>query len=395
MPLEHALQFRGRFADPGPWKLPKSFTTTRLTQPLGIGELPAQKVRRSRRRPYVFNIMVVGDSGLGKTTFLNTLFNAPLNDNTAPKHLSSVKTVGITPVTYELFEENVTLHLTVIDTPGFGDTLNRESNFDPIAAYIDAQYDKYLQAERSDEKRGKILDNRVHAILYFIPPYGTGLRDVDIEFLQRFCTKANIIPVIGKSDALMPDESLSYKKALLKDLARYDIRIYPTHHAEDRDHVPKYEKYMPFSLIGSDDYIEKEGGKKVRARKYGWGAVEVENEAHCDFVHLREMLIRTNMQDLIDTTHTVHYSLYRGAKMGGGDGRPPSVLGSDEMYDGKIQNARAAFAEEMKIKEEEMRQAFIIRVRDKEAELRTREEALNAKRKQMMDEIEAMRRQLE
>ena len=33
--------------------------------------------------------------------------------------------------------------------------------------------------------------------------------------------------------------------------------------------------------------------------------------SHCDFTKLREMLIRTNMEDLRDTTHTKHYELYR------------------------------------------------------------------------------------
>ena len=41
----------------------------------------------------------------------------------------------------------------------------------------------------------------------------------------------------------------------------------------------------------------------------------VENENHCDFVKLREMLIRTNMEDLRDTTHTKHYELYRQARL--------------------------------------------------------------------------------
>ncbi len=41
----------------------------------------------------------------------------------------------------------------------------------------------------------------------------------------------------------------------------------------------------------------------------------VENENHCDFVKLREMLIRTNMQDLIDTTHFRHYELFRRTKL--------------------------------------------------------------------------------
>ncbi|KAJ3405161.1 hypothetical protein CcCBS67573_g03858 [Chytriomyces confervae] len=377
--------------------LPKSVNVS-LKAPLNIGELPAQKVRRSKRRPYVFNLMVAGDSGLGKSTFINTLFNAPLRENPGAKHLASVQTVDIQPTTYELFEENVTLHLTVVDTPGFGDTLNRDADFNPIAQYIDAQYDKYLKAERSDEKRGNILDSRIHALLYFLPPTGNGLRDLDIEFLSRFCTKVNIIPVIGKGDGLSPEESAMYKKAILKDLARNDIRTYPTHHAEDRDHLAKFEKFIPFSVVGSDDYIVK-NGVKVRARVYRWGAVEVENEQHCDFVHLREMLIRTNMQDLIDTTHLVHYSLYRSGKMGGessSNGRPASVLAcDDDMYDNQMQNAKKVAMDEMKMKEEQMRQNFISRVRDKEAELRAREEALNAKRKQMMDEIDAMRRQLE
>lgn len=41
------------------------------------------------------------------------------------------------------------------------------------------------------------------------------------------------------------------------------------------------------------------------------GIVEVENQAHCDFVKLRNMLIRTHMHDLKDVTCDVHYENYR------------------------------------------------------------------------------------
>lgn len=37
----------------------------------------------------------------------------------------------------------------------------------------------------------------------------------------------------------------------------------------------------------------------------------VENQAHCDFVKLRNMLIRTHMHDLKDVTCDVHYENYR------------------------------------------------------------------------------------
>lgn len=41
----------------------------------------------------------------------------------------------------------------------------------------------------------------------------------------------------------------------------------------------------------------------------------VENENHCDFVKLREMLVRVNMEDLREKTHTKHYELYRRSKL--------------------------------------------------------------------------------
>lgn len=43
--------------------------------------------------------------------------------------------------------------------------------------------------------------------------------------------------------------------------------------------------------------------------------VSVENESHCDFVKLREMLIRTNMEDMREKTHARHYELYRRRRL--------------------------------------------------------------------------------
>ncbi|KAJ3224930.1 Septin 4 [Clydaea vesicula] len=397
MPLEYALQFRGKFPDPGPWKLPRSFSA-RPSQPLGISDLPVQRLRRSKNKPYFFNIMVVGESGLGKTTFMNTLFNTNLNDDVKghPKNLSdSGKTLSINPTTYELSEEGVTLHLTVIDTPGFGDSLNRESNFQPIMDYIDNQYDSYLQAERSQEMRRNIKDNRVHALLYFIAPNpgnNDGLKELDSEFLIKLSMKVNVIPVIAKADSLTTEEISLYKRGILKDFEKNDIRVYPTFHAEDRENT-EVEKYMPFSVIGSDDFVES-NGSRVRGRKYRWGQVEVENPEHCDFVLLRDLLIRTNLQDLIDTTHSTHYAQYRSSRIRS-KGRPESFLACDEYYDSRIENAKKSLTEEMQRKEDEMRQMFVSKVREKEASLREREEMLNEKRKGMMEELEKLRRSVE
>lgn len=43
----------------------------------------------------------------------------------------------------------------------------------------------------------------------------------------------------------------------------------------------------------------------------------VENLDHCDFIALRNMIIRTHLQDLKDVTNNVHYENYRCRKLAG------------------------------------------------------------------------------
>lgn len=41
----------------------------------------------------------------------------------------------------------------------------------------------------------------------------------------------------------------------------------------------------------------------------------VEDEAHSDFIPLRSMIIKTNLNDLRDVTHNIHYENYRYKKL--------------------------------------------------------------------------------
>ncbi|CAM4683766.1 unnamed protein product, partial [Lepidochelys kempii] len=68
---------------------------------------------------------------------------------------------------------------------------------------------------------------------------------------------------------------------------------------------------IPFAVVGSNDIVRETKGKAFRGRTYPWGAVEVENPAHCDFLRLRTMLVRTHMQDLKEVTQEIHYENYR------------------------------------------------------------------------------------
>ena len=76
----------------------------------------------------------------------------------------------------------------------------------------------------------------------------------------------------------------------------------------------KIKDQVPFAVIGSNCVLQI-GDKRIRARQYPWGVAEVENKSHCDFRILRDMLIRTHMQDLIDVTSVVHYENFRARKL--------------------------------------------------------------------------------
>jgi septin 3/9/12 len=56
-------------------------------------------------------------------------------------------------------------------------------------------------------------------------------------------------------------------------------------------------------------------GKAVIGRKTRCGAVVVEDENHCEFIHLRNFLTRTHLQDLIETTAIVHYETFRSKQL--------------------------------------------------------------------------------
>lgn len=72
---------------------------------------------------------------------------------------------------------------------------------------------------------------------------------------------------------------------------------------------------LPYSVIGSTDLVYTPDGRQVRGREYVWGVAEVENDDHCDFKKLRNLLIRTHMLDLILSTEENIYEKYREDQM--------------------------------------------------------------------------------
>lgn len=286
---------------------------------VGFESVQDQLRANALKRGFEFNMMVVGSSGLGKSTLINTLFKTRAARTSCSAETPSIpKTVQIKSVTHVLEEKGVNLKLTVTDTPGFGDQINNKNCWDPVIGYINRQYDIYLNEEISINRRVKIPDNRVHCCLYFIAPTGHRLKPLDILVMKHLDKCVNVIPVISKADTLTLEEREAFKKRIREDIQLNNLNTYPIMHSNlTEDEIKfnqKIHEQIPFAVVGSDRYVSV-GSKNVLGRKTRWGVIEVENRAHCEFPMLRDLLIKTHMEDMIEVTKNIHYENYRRTKL--------------------------------------------------------------------------------
>ncbi|BAO38303.1 cell division control protein 12 [Kluyveromyces marxianus] len=366
---------------------------------VGISNLPNQIYKLVSKQGGVFTLLTCGESGLGKTTFINTLFQTTLKPSDARTGRSIQgpikKTVEIDILRAELEEKNFTLKLNVIDTPGFGDNVNNDKSWQQIIDFIDDQHDSYMRQEQQPYRDVK-FDLRVHAVLYFIRPTGHGLKPLDIETMKRISTRANLIPVIAKADTLTSQELQDFKLRIRQVIEAQEIRIFtpPLNETQDdpaaMEHARQLIESMPFAIVGSEDQFDNGSGTKVVARKYPWGLVEVENDQHCDFRKLRSLLLRTNLLDLILSTQELHYETYRRLRLESHLGGSSSDIANDKLGSNFVAAPARKLSHNPKFKEEEnaLKKYFTDQVKAEEQRFRQWEQNIVNERIKLNGDLE-------
>lgn len=342
---------------------------------------PMINYRKDAKKAVKFLFMVAGESGTGKSTFINCLLNRKVmnhryegvDGDTKTLAFSSAQNVNLpnasilatnefdassaqeepgialTETKVEIVDEDgIRMQLNIIDTPGFGENLNNELCYVEIENFLKQQFDLVLAEETRIKRNPRFIDTRVHCLLYFITPTGHGLRDLDIATMKRLSKYVNIIPVIGRADSFTLEEIQHFKQQIKIDIERFNVPVFQFDNfvseydeAEDYDLIQecKYlSRLQPFAIIASEqDFEIKDNNtgetKIIKARQYPWGLVDVNNPKYSDFPVLKSVLLGSHLQDLKDLTHDFLYETYRTERLTGVTGKDADEDENDTFHD--------------------------------------------------------------
>ena len=168
------------------------------------------------------NILVAGAQGLGKSTLLRALvfgickyYNKDqqweifLEKNKKVKKTNKTGEIARLEFPWDL-ETDRKLIVTVIDSIGFGDTMDENKSFLPIQNFIVQKFSEWRKIKASGEydEKEALRDPRVHCCLYFLQP--SRVRQCDKINMSKLENYVPIVPIIAKTDSLTIPELNAY-----------------------------------------------------------------------------------------------------------------------------------------------------------------------------------------
>lgn len=121
----------------------------------------------------------------------------------------------------------------------------------------------------------------------------------------------------------------------------------------------------------------------------------MDNEDHCDFVKLRQMLIHTHMEELKEHTSLYLYEKYRSSKLTAMGVTQDASVFKEVNPAAKMAEERSLHEQKLAKMEAEMKMVFQQKVQEKEQKLKQSEEELYARHREMKDALEKQRAELD
>lgn len=283
-------------------------TARKQSQRQRSGNLSMLRVPPKIADKYV-NLLVVGESGLGKTTFIRNCFADLLNEDfelldaswgsmTEFKDSPSVFCTHLPAI--EVPEALIRLRYSVQDVPGYGDDMayeNSDSYVSEILALVRQQ-----NIHQCNETQGILLEelefkHMYDACIYFVSPHQ--LKPRDLKFMASISKVVPVIPVIAKADCMTIEERQSFRNHINASLEKPSYSS--AEGASEAIEVFKFPEEvmeaaeaagnpLPFAVVGSRDTDDVEGDD-MPLRHYPWGTCLPLRKEHSDAVFFRKTVL--------------------------------------------------------------------------------------------------------
>ncbi|BDA49236.1 probable Septin-7 [Coccomyxa sp. Obi] len=270
-------------------------------------------------------ILVVGESGLGKTTFIKNLLapyaqdpDVKVNNVSGPEALKVfIETPEKLSTTVLVNDHNslTSFHYRVQDTPGYN-TL--EEAREPILEYIKRQNSEHIEREQ-DAKRAnplhKFTDSRVDVALFFIAPHR--LRPLDLDFMVQLADLVPVVPVLAKADSMTVEELRDFRRHVQDALAHagraHKKDLLHAFSEEALDAAGARRDAPPFAIVASTT-MDLSVGRFWPVRRYPWGTCEALSSVHSDVGALKRLLFEEGYEELKAATEERYYH-YRSQQL--------------------------------------------------------------------------------
>nr|CAI38984.1 septin, putative [Paramecium tetraurelia] len=274
------------------------------------------------------NLLIAGQSGTGKSTFVDALLNKVIIlKNNIQKPISRQyegnrsETNNVQESMGIIEYDNQIVYLNIFDAKGFQKN-NQKDWFKDIRHLIDQKFKTqirrnkyaYLNKTLYSQMSNLVNDERIHLCLYFLS--GPAYFNEDIQYLQKLSNLVNVIPILARGDQYTKSEVLELKLRYNTIFKEFKIDLYDCLKINDESFKQqlKYGEFgqcSPFMIIASTYEYYNEQGKKIQGRQYPWGQCDLWNPQHSDFLLLYKSLIGYYIYDLIKLTDFYQHSFVK------------------------------------------------------------------------------------
>ncbi|CAD8085529.1 unnamed protein product [Paramecium sonneborni] len=259
------------------------------------------------QKPIYLNIMVVGQSGLGKSTFIDVLLKKKLGTG----QIIRDSTLQIQEIQGQIQINDFTLNIKFIDTPGFRHQYGLKAWLKLLCNYIHNQFHTYklrqTQQYESKEKFQQLsqqdLDERVHVCFYFFS--GPRILAEDLQALKKISEIVNVIPILAKGDSYTKNEIIQLKQQFNDLINEYRIDLFKFQCNNTSPEKSQFGVTPPYVIISSIEQFQV-GNHLIYGRKFPWGICDIFNPQHSDLAIIYKLLIGHYCLELIKLTEYLY-----------------------------------------------------------------------------------------